>query len=256
MQYRIGLSPDTAAHKIQRSGYLLTLLIALTLWPVRAAAPCGSGFAAAGSYTTGNDPRGTAAGDFNRDGFPDMAVANWTSNQVAILLGNAGGTLQPFSNFAASLPSEVTAADLNRDGRLDLIVAGGYEGRLFLGNGDGTFSPGQLFATGQGPRSPVVADFNRDSKPDVAFAVYTAGNISLFLGNGDGAFQAPVVYPNPYTAKILPGDFNRDGNPDLVSTRSYDNGTVTVWLGNGAGALNAATSYPETSLYLGLRPPE
>ncbi|MBI4893761.1 MAG: VCBS repeat-containing protein, partial [Acidobacteria bacterium] len=194
---------------------------------------------------------GSAAGDFNRDGFTDLVVVNALSGNYSVLLGNGSGTFLLVSNIAiGTYPHSVASADLNADGKLDLVVTAEYEVRVLLGNGDGTFSLVTVLHPGQGARFPVVADFNRDGKPDLAIAVYTGGNVSLYQGNGNGTFQSPAVYPNAYTTKILLGDFNRDGNPDVISTRGYDDGTVKVWLGTGAGTLQGGAEFPDTLQYL------
>lgn len=229
-----------------------TLLMGVSQW-TRAAQPCGMSLSAAGSYGTGPagaSPISMAAGDFNRDGKRDVAVVNAGARTVQILLGDGTGAFTPGASYPGSIPARVGAADLNLDGKTDLVVTNEYNISLLLGNGDGTFSAAPNLASAQGPTSPVVADFNRDGKPDLAVAVYTGGNISIFPGNGNGTFQAPLVYSNPYTTKIVLGDFNRDGIPDLVSTRGFNDGTVQVWLGNGVGGLQAAASYPDTNPYV------
>ena len=74
----------------------------------------------------GTDPQSLAAADLNRDGKPDLAVANQGSNNVTILLGDGLGGFAPApgSPLAAdSFPRSVAAADLNGDGKPDLAVA-------------------------------------------------------------------------------------------------------------------------------------
>ncbi len=69
-------------------------------------------------------PIGVAVTDFNGDGKPDLAVANNTSNEVSVLLGNGDGTFQAARNFAADIyPDSVAVGDFNGDGRPDLVVA-------------------------------------------------------------------------------------------------------------------------------------
>jgi len=97
-------------------------------------------------------------------------------------------------------PRDVQMADFNGDGKLDLAVVdfdGGTStvnvllGKpVGLGNADGTFQPALTFATGTGPQSLAVGDFNKDGKLDLATA--NAGDVSVLLGNGDGTFQAPT----------------------------------------------------------------
>src|SRR5437867_11417361 len=92
-------------------------------------------------------------GDFNDDGTPDLAVANYgPSNQrattVSVLVGNGDGTFQVPATFEVGRgPASVTADDVNGDGRLDLAV-GNYVSStvsVLLGNANGTFQPARNF---------------------------------------------------------------------------------------------------------------
>ena len=81
-------------------------------------------FCLATSFPVGTSPRSLAIGDLNRDGMPDLAVANSGSNNVSILRNTGGGVFGPATNLAVgSQPRSVAIGDLNRDGRLDLAVA-------------------------------------------------------------------------------------------------------------------------------------
>src|SRR5579883_1603674 len=86
----------------------------------------------------------------------------------------------------------VVAADFNGDGNLDLAVSNfgnsdnsGGNVAIFLGKGDGTFTPGAVLNAGQTPVSMYAADFNGDGKVDLAVANLTTGSLSVLLGNGD-----------------------------------------------------------------------
>ena len=93
-------------------------------------------FLAAVNYTVGTGPSSVAVGDFNGDGKIDLAVANFTSNNVSILLGNGNGTFQAAVNWGAGTgPESVVVGNLNGDGRADLAVAnnGGNNVSVLLG---------------------------------------------------------------------------------------------------------------------------
>ena len=90
----------------------------------------------------GTGPIALVAGDFNGDGRTDLAVANYGSNDVSVLLGNGDGTFQNQVPYAVGdLPNALVAGDFNGDGRTDLAVAnyGSNDVSVLLGNGDGTF---------------------------------------------------------------------------------------------------------------------
>src|SRR5207244_7798754 len=84
-------------------------------------------------------PRSVAVGGFNGDGTLDLAVADWGSNTVSVLLGNGDGTFQaPLTFTTGARPSSVAAGDFNGDGSLDLAVANedNFSVSVLLGNGD------------------------------------------------------------------------------------------------------------------------
>jgi hypothetical protein len=191
------------------------------------------------NFAAGTGVVGIVAGDFNGDGKLDLVVANAptvVSHTVSLLLGKGDGTFLPATSVeVGSPPIGVTAADVNGDGRLDLVVAsGGLNITVMIGNGDGTFQPPVSYPTGFGPSNVVVADMNGDGKPDLVVG-YSLG-ASVLLGNGDGTFQPHVDYVGGGAFAV--GDFNRDGKLDVVDLG------LTVTLGNGDGTLPNPADYP------------
>ena len=81
-------------------------------------------FAAATTFGVGSNPFAVTAADFNGDGEMDLATANWTGNNVSVLLGTGSGSFGTATNFTAgSVPYSVTTGDFNGDGKLDLATA-------------------------------------------------------------------------------------------------------------------------------------
>jgi hypothetical protein len=232
----------------------------------------------------GDDPVSVAVADLNGDGKLDLVVANCDptggggcgfvrDGVVGVLLGNGDGTFQSVVTYASggNLAASVAVADVNGDGKPDIIVAhectfGGCEKNagvsVLLGNGDGTFKPAVTYNSGgEQSTSVAVADVNGDGKLDLlvtntcpsgGIACTEVGGVSVLLGNGDGTFQAPVSYGSGGIGpmSIAAADVNGDGKIDLVVANCgcafggfYNPGTVGVLLGNGDGTFQAAVSY-------------
>jgi FG-GAP-like repeat len=154
----------------------------------------------------------------------------------------------------------IVAADVNGDGKPDVIVANGNGTvGVLLGNGDGTFQPVKITDSGLVfPSSIAVEDLNGDGKPDL---VVSSGAscfpsctklISVLLGNGDGSFGSPQLYTSGglQANSISVADVNGDGKPDLlVANQSCSDvcndsdAVVGVLLGNGDGTFEAPLTY-------------
>jgi len=209
------------------------------------------GFADAKTYIAGAESYAVAIGDFNSDGKQDLAVANNSTRNVSILLGNGDGSFGPPQNLFAGTgsPTSVAVGDLNRDGYPDLVVANDVSAAagnvsVLFGNGAGGFTAPLSFNAGAGPFFVTIDDFNADAKPDIAVANNGSNTISIMIGDGAGGFASPVNYPvgtNPRF--ILVADFNKDHRLDLA-VADFDNnnpvGTISILLGDGAGGFAAA----------------
>jgi Flp pilus assembly secretin CpaC len=207
-------------------------------------------------YATGKNPISVAIADFNKDGHPDLAVANQTDGTISILLGNGDGTFAaqtvisiPVGAVAPS-PSAITTGDFNDDGNIDIAVTDMANSRvlILLGRGDGTFLTPAAFPAGNNPVALLAQDFDGDGQPDLAVVNKgdgtTASTVTILLGdkvNGiqNGVFGTPPTQTNPPGVGVSPSavtsaDFNGDGNADLAVTNQADN-TVSILLGRGDG---------------------
>jgi hypothetical protein len=219
-----------------------------------------------------------AVSDLNGDGNPDVAVVNFGSGTVGVLLGNGDGTLKAAVSYGSGSywAVSVAIADLNGDGKPDLAVTtcadsscNNFAVGVLLGNGDGTFQPAVVYGTrGYMGQSVVVADVNSDGKPDLVVANYCVsashcpnGSVGVLLGNGDGTFKAASTYGSGalYASGVAVADVNGDGKMDLVvsnlcvsgagancangTSGMVADGAVGVLLGNGNGTFRPAVSY-------------
>lgn len=161
LNQRTGIRQLLLTH-MQDSLFLILVALASFQFVANAAFPIQ--FAPPINFSPGQSP--LCAGDFNGDGFPDLAIG-YTNRTVAILTNDRTGTLRLLTNF--SVPNDLRAfatGDFNGDNKLDLVAVGGYA-TIFLNNGNSTFTrtnlPGYLNAT-----AVAVGDFNRDRRSDVA----------------------------------------------------------------------------------------
>ena len=212
------------------------------------------------TYDTGDSPQTVVMGDFNNDGVTDLVTANVNSDNISVLLGNGaegigdGTFASPVSYITEDLPVSIATGDFNGDVITDLAIANLFSdsisvllGNGSVGNGDGTFAPQVVYATGDQPKCVTTGDFNLDGITDLVTANIGSGNISVILGNGsggigDGSFAPNVTYPaGDFPNCVTTGDFNRDGILDL-STSNRDS-YVSVLLGTGHGTFAPPVAY-------------
>ena len=213
---------------------------------INCSAFCTGSFGSAVNFAAGTSPRSVTKADFNGDGKVDLAVANQSSNDVAVFLGTGNGSFGAAVNFSTGItPYSVISADFNRDGIADLAVAnaGSNNVSILLGTGSGSFGAAANFAVGTNPYSVTSADFNGDDKLDLAVTNYNSNTMSILLGSGNGSFGAAAnfaVGTNPYS--VTSADFNRDGKADLAVT-NWSSNNVSILLNTGGGTFGAASNF-------------
>jgi len=200
-----------------------------------------------------NEPLFATLGDFNGDGKQDLVVVDTPAGTASVLPGIGNGTFGPAMTFAVDtgagplvLQYAMAVSDLNRDGKQDLVA--GHQ--VFLGNGDGTFTPGPDL--GAEPSALSVGDVDGDGIPDVAMVDGALGMVAIQLGRGDGTFRKKVIYGVAANSLTM-GDVNRDGRLDLVTANSPAN-EVSVLLSTLPSLAAAQPSAPVALRLLAPRP--
>lgn len=157
-------------------------------------------------------------------------------------------------------PKWITVADVNQDGKPDLLITNADSGTLsvLLGDGKGQFRPsqGSPFPAGHLPNDIAIGDMNGDGHPDLVIADHQSPYLTILLGDGRGGFQpapgSPIdVHSNPHPHGVVVGDFSGNGKLDVV-TDSWANNQIELLQGDGKGALRT----PGTFFQVGRRPYE
>ncbi len=202
----------------------------------------------------GGAPVALATADLNGDGYLDLVVVNYKTNNVSVLLGNGDGTFKTHVEYATGNgPMGVAIGDLNGDGKLDLVVANSTDNTVsvLLGNGDGTFQTAVPYATANTPTCVVLGNFTTSDTLDVAVA--TSGKLlSVLLGNGNGTLQNAVNYSIGAGAVALAAaDMTSSGKLSLITANETDN-TTSVLVGNGNGTFKSQSVFPTNGAPVGL----
>ncbi len=193
--------------------------------------------------TVGSVPYQISQGDFNGDGKLDLAVSNFSSNTLSILLGNGDGTFQAQTTYnTLARPFGIAIGDVNGDGISDLVVGNDSTGlNVLLGDGSGGFNPGVSLSGGNCPTDVILADLNQDGALDIVAGNECGSGLEVYLGVGDGTFgPATPVSGNSPVFGLVVADFNGDGILDIAAA-SYARNNIDVYLGVGDGTFGPAT---------------
>jgi hypothetical protein len=236
-----------------RTAVLVAAAFFLAIFGTAAAAADSSDlvFAPSGLIDSGGIPCAFTVATLDGDANPDLAAANCYANKVTVLLDDGAGHFRRAPDSPTGVgktPTHVETADLNGDGKADLVVAnaGSKDITILLGDGSGRFgaAPGSPVPVVGDPRAFGIADLNGDGHLDLV--VPSPNRVSILLGDGMGHFaHAPgspvLVFHRSGPGRVTVADFNADAKADLaVST--LDPMRIAILLGDGAGGFRSDTT--------------
>jgi hypothetical protein len=210
----------------------------------------GSGvFGSNATLFVGSYPIGVAAADINGDGRPELISANYGDGTLTVLTNNGNGGFGSNATLNVGLsvnsgPAFVLAADVNGDGKPDLISANSGDNTVTVltNNGSGGFVLDATLNVGAYPGSVAAVDINGNGKIALISANENDGTLTVLTNNGRGGFGYNATLnvgsgPGSVPASVVAADINGDGKPDVICA-NFGDGTLTVLTNNGNGGFN------------------
>nr|MBA3682981.1 VCBS repeat-containing protein [Bacteroidota bacterium] len=198
------------------------------------------------SFTVPASPAMMVSGDFDNDGYKDIAVSGMAFG-VFIYKGSASGTFSYFSGVGIPYAGGLDKGDFNEDGKIDLVVTNYGNNTVWplLGNGNAGFASSAGFSAGNCPSIVIAKDFNNDSHLDLSIMSSCGGaeTLTVLFGNGASGFSAATSYSLGVSSQDQKSaDFNNDGHPDIAVSNSYG-GNLSVLLGSASGNFTSNILY-------------
>nr|WP_298100162.1 FG-GAP-like repeat-containing protein [uncultured Shinella sp.] len=182
------------------------------------------GFLSATTVSLSHDITSVAVADVNGDGKLDLVASTssgLSTHRIAVRLGDGTGNFSGSTQFnLGTAARSVKLADVNGDGKLDLLTVNYNSSTVSvrLGDGDGNFTGSTDIVVGSGPLGIVVADLNGDGKLDLLTANGLSDSVSVRLGDGAGNFTGTTEITISNIQSVSAADVNGDGKLDILVT--------------------------------------
>jgi VCBS repeat protein len=190
------------------------------------------------AQNAGAHPAGIVSANFNGDGATDVALLDTGTNDVLVMLGApTGGFVSPKRIPLSRTPSAIAPADVDSDGKVDLVVSTAGSVAILRGDGAGNFATAEEVAVVE-PSALAVGDLNADGRPDIAVVSTTRQAAVVLLARPEGGFaEMPLPVAGPSPRGIAIADLDLDGIKDL-GIFGYESGAGTfgIYLGDGRGS--------------------
>ncbi len=201
-------------------------------------------------------PSSIVVDDVNNDGNKDIVTSNPKADTISVLLGDGTGAFGPAKEtIVGNYPMAVKLADVNRDGKLDLLFVSSKDPDdpddqspsrfvCWFGNGDGTFdkSTQKRYATNGNPRGLLMVDLDRDGDLEAVTIHPTGQTVVIFGAKPDGSFvNTGYIKIGKNPKSVFSWDIDNNGFPDLISING--DSTLSVVLNNGKLQFSSAYYY-------------
>lgn len=205
-------------------------------------------------------PESVAIGDVNNDGRQDVVLATSSyfdpenDYHIFVFLQNGAGEIEPTPvKYPAGNGESIAIADVNNDGKNDVVVTAANANGVFLQNTGGSLEPMRTYPSAHQSHSNThklsTGDFNNDGLTDVVAIDWgtQSHSVDVFLQNAGNTLTAPAIYTVEHGGydDLDVGDVNNDGLTDIIvmSGQAYAYDNIGVLLQNDTGTFDAPTYY-------------
>lgn len=193
------------------------------------------------------DIRSVVAADFNGDGWNDLITANHATEAIGVLMNQSDGTFAPEVTYTTmAAPTLLKAADVNRDGKMDLVISYNWNAEILYNQGAGTFASKQEIVSGTNYTDVVATDLNGDGQSDLVITrnAFKVTDIEIFINQGQGTFVPAGVYPTDGYTLMSVADLNGDTYPDILVNTNATTLASNILLNQGDGTFVGGGTLP------------